>query len=99
VREADGRRSVALGDLVHIGKATNRLEEVEQGLVHDWDEVQLILRDPCEHREASTSRGSELRHVPGRYIECSVKLSSARQMYCSPACRQRAYRLRRNASR
>lgn len=29
------RRPVTLGELVHIGKETNRLEEVEQGLVHN----------------------------------------------------------------
>jgi hypothetical protein len=40
------RRRVVLGELVHIGKETNRLEEVEQGLVHDWPEVQLVFREP-----------------------------------------------------
>jgi hypothetical protein len=38
------RRPVVLGELVHIGKETNRLEEVEQGKVYDWDVVQLVVR-------------------------------------------------------
>jgi hypothetical protein len=40
------RRAVRLGELVHIGKETNRLEDVEQRLVHDWADVRLVLREP-----------------------------------------------------
>ena len=32
-----------LGEPVHLGKETNQLEEVEQGLVHDW--VQRVFRE------------------------------------------------------
>lgn len=58
-----------LGDLVHIGKETNRLEEVEQGMVHDWDEVQLVFREPRERMEASTSR---IRRRSGHQGQCAV---------------------------
>jgi ferredoxin len=87
-------RPVALGELVHIGKETNRLEEVEQGLVHDWDQVQLVFQDPqCQIHEPNTQpkpREIEQR----RCVTCGVPIRAARKMYCSSACRQRAYRNR-----
>jgi hypothetical protein len=39
------RRPITLGELVHIGKVTNLWEEVEQVLVHDWEEVQWVFRE------------------------------------------------------
>jgi hypothetical protein len=31
---------------ISIGKESNRLEEVEHGTIHDWDEVQSEYHDP-----------------------------------------------------
>jgi hypothetical protein len=31
---------------IYIGKESNRLEEVEQGTVHDWEEVRNVYYDP-----------------------------------------------------
>ncbi len=33
------RRAVRVGRVVHIGKESNRLEDIEAGLVHDIEEV------------------------------------------------------------
>ncbi len=87
------RRPVVLGELVHFGKETNRLEEVEQGLVHDWDEVQLVFREPQDRRRDSTFRhDSKEQRTCGA---CGTALGSPRAMYCSSPCRQRAYRQRK----
>ena len=40
------RRPVVLGELVHIGKETNRMEEVEAGIEHSPDEVWNEYTDP-----------------------------------------------------
>ena len=78
------RRPVVLDDLVHIGKETNRMEEVEQGLVHDWKEIRLMFREP------------KVTHLPelSKCIACVGPVRSPRMSYCSSACRQRAYRQR-----
>lgn len=80
------RRPVVLGELVHIGKETNRLEEVEQGLVHDWDEVQLVFREPQEGTRSKVA-------VPpwASCRTCGIPVSGMRTKYCSAACKQRAY--------
>ncbi len=85
-----GRRPVALGELVHIGKESNRLEEVEQGLVHDWDEVQLVVRDP----NGVPSPSSDETRPAVLCRSCGAPVSSTRANYCSVACRQSAYRQR-----
>ena len=40
------RRAVQMGSLVYIGKDSNRVEDVDRGLVHEWSEVQEIYADP-----------------------------------------------------
>jgi hypothetical protein len=88
------RSPVLLGDLVHIGKETNRLEDVEQGMVHDWDEVQLVFREPQAHDRASTNGFGTAAKVQRQCEVCGATLDGNRRSYCSPACRQRAYRQR-----
>lgn len=87
------RRSVTLRELVHIGKETNRLEDVEQGLVHDRDEVQLVFHEP----QGDASLGLE---APPQTMcsSCGTPVTSTRAKHCSAACRQRAYRQRRRRS-
>lgn len=46
-------RVVAVGLPVHIGKESNRLDEVEDGLVTDPDEVYLVYRDERREWEAA----------------------------------------------
>jgi hypothetical protein len=40
------RRHIAVGKLTHIGKESNKLEDVQSGIVHDVDEVTTELVDP-----------------------------------------------------
>ena len=40
------RREVHVGSIVYVGKESNRLEEVEHGVVHDWQDVQDVYSDP-----------------------------------------------------
>lgn len=40
------RRNVHVASIVCVGKETNRLESVQQGLVHDWSEVYTLYRNP-----------------------------------------------------
>lgn len=89
------RPPVVLGELVHIGKETNRMEEVEQGLVHDWEEVQLVFREPRGRCASSIGRDETPSGVQRACQSCGTPLESARRSYCSPACRQRAYRQRK----
>ncbi len=84
------RRPVILGELVYIGKETNRLEEVEQGLVHDWDEVQLVFREPP--RAAPLEKAAA--PISAACQVCGSTLSRKLQKYCSAACKQRQYRAR-----
>ncbi len=37
------QRLVQKPHVAHVGKEANNLEEVEAGLKHDWDEVQLVV--------------------------------------------------------
>jgi hypothetical protein len=135
---------VLRGELVHIGKETNRLEAVEQGLVHDWADVQLILREPsadfwttdvlprlqkvvrghlsrslgCSERtlteilagrrrprialRTQLMRCAKAQSWPVQGDDsaapicpvCTVGISKQRAVFCSQACRQRAYRRR-----
>ncbi len=84
------RRPVVLGELVHIGKETNQLEEVEQGMVHDWDEVQLVFHEP------GPPHTPDVDHTPASATCCSCGAPSTRKKakYCSAACKQQAYRHR-----
>jgi hypothetical protein len=40
------RRNVAPSAIVFIGKETNRLEEVQQGLIHDWEDALCFYINP-----------------------------------------------------
>jgi len=89
------RRPVRLGELVHIGKESNRLEEVKQGLVHDWDEVQLVFREPRGQLKVLAAQDDAQPAVQRACRVCGGTLGSARTLYFSPACRQYSYRQRR----
>jgi hypothetical protein len=69
--------------------------EVEQGLVHDWNEVQLVFREPRGHWRVLTAQNETQSAVQSTCRSCGTTLESARKTYCSPACRQRAYRQRK----
>ncbi|HEV2126692.1 MAG TPA: hypothetical protein VGW38_28365 [Chloroflexota bacterium] len=91
-------RLVTLGELVHIGKEANRLEVVEQGLVHDWDEVQLVFREP-EAESRGPTDPPIAKQAQRKCRSCESDIEGPRLLYCSPACRQRAYRRRTAPSR
>jgi hypothetical protein len=40
------RRVVVAGDVLHIGKESNRLGDVEAGLLHDWADVVSFYENP-----------------------------------------------------
>ena len=40
------RRQVLVGGVRYVGKESNRLDDVEHGLVHSLDEVQTTYEDP-----------------------------------------------------
>ena len=82
------RRPVTLGELVHIGKETNRLEEVEQELIHDRDEVQLVFRERQVQKIPLLSKPLSM-----TCRTCGNSVKSTRANYCSAACKQRLYRL------
>lgn len=88
------RRPVTLGELVHIGKETNRLEEVEQGLVHAWKEVQLVFPEPQHHIQTVTPCPDEDPKMERACQECGTAVLGNRRQFCSSACRQCAYRHR-----
>jgi hypothetical protein len=57
------RRPVRAVRLRYIGKESNRLEEVDRGLIHDWADVQEIYDDPRPGSQWSDVVRM-LRHVP-----------------------------------
>ncbi len=71
-----GRRAVECTSIVYVGKESNRVEEVEHGLVHDWDDVQhvyFVSRAPVHEMRARMKR------VPVRALATRARLS-ARQV-------------------
>lgn len=56
---------VAVGLPLHIGKESNRLEEVQDGLVSDPDDVYVIYRDECREWEAARPALRRLRDEKG----------------------------------
>jgi hypothetical protein len=61
------RRPVTALYLTHVGKESNRLEEVEAGLVHDPDEVYTTYHDP-EHEAWQTLVVPVLKQMPRRRL-------------------------------
>ena len=41
------RRRLRAGRIDHIGKESNKLEDVQRGAVHNWEEVQTVIADPA----------------------------------------------------
>jgi hypothetical protein len=61
------RRPVAALSLTHVGTESNRLEEVEAGLVHDPDEIYTEYEDPA-HAPWRSLVVPVLRQMPRRLI-------------------------------
>ncbi len=66
------RWTVVLGELVHFGKETNRVEEVEQGLGHHWDEVQLVFRDSNIDISAPGTVNPRMKHHSNNKHACAA---------------------------
>ncbi len=68
------RRHVGLESLVCIGKETNQLEAVEQGLIHDWNEVYSIFRNPALD-PWRTEIIPRLKKIPARELATAAQVS------------------------
>jgi hypothetical protein len=68
------RRSVIALYLAHVGKESNRLEEVEAGLVHDPDEVYTEYQDPA-HDPWTTLVVPVLKRMPRAVLSQQVGVS------------------------
>lgn len=68
------RREIVEGSRVYIGKESNKLEEVQEGRVHDLDDVQQVFRhpgdDPWENEIIP-----ELREVPRKELAGALGVS------------------------
>ena len=69
------RREVHVGSIVYVGKESNRLEEVEQGVVHDWQDVQDVYTDP-RHDDWVTLVVPVLKLVKADVLALATGLSS-----------------------
>lgn len=67
---------------VHIGKESNRLEDVQDGLVTDPDEVYVVYRDERREWEAALPRVRRIRDEKGwRYLAEASGLSERTLRY------------------
>ena len=67
------RRHVSVGSIMYVGKETNRLEDVDNGLVHDWSEVYSVYKNPAHKVCGTQSRlgDSDTKTSPGNVCrEC-----------------------------
>jgi hypothetical protein len=64
------RRSVAAVSLTYVGKESNLLEDVENEIVHDWDEVQQQYRD-----ERLDLLNTVLRKIPSKELAKAARIS------------------------
>jgi hypothetical protein len=69
------RRPVTALYLTHVGKESNRLEEVEAGLVHDPEEVYTEYHDPA-HDAWATLVVPVLKHMPRAVLAQQVGVSA-----------------------
>lgn len=57
------------------------MQEVEQGLVHDWNDVQLEFRQPDAAPRSSNADGNNV--LPRFCSACGEIVAGPRQVYCS----------------
>jgi DNA-binding XRE family transcriptional regulator len=69
------RREISLGEIVFVGKETNRLEDVHNGLVHDWSEVSARYRNP-ELDPWKTEILPKLKTIPYKTLAAEVGIST-----------------------
>jgi hypothetical protein len=64
------RRSVEAVSITYVGKESNLLEDVENEIVHDWDEVQQQYRD--ERLDLLTN---VLKKIPSKELAKAARIS------------------------
>jgi len=69
------RRKISVGEVLFVGKETNRLENVQSGLVHDWSEASAIYRNP-ELYPWKTEIVPELRTIPCKTLAEEIGIST-----------------------
>ncbi len=69
-----GQRPVRVIGVVYIGKESNKLEEVEAGLEHEWDEVLNVYTDPKSWQRVLTA----LKRAPRSFIAQHSGISERR---------------------
>jgi hypothetical protein len=68
------RRHVSVGSIMYVGKETNRLEDVDNGLVHDWSEVYSVYKNPAH--EAWRKQLPQLKKIPSRTLAAVAGIST-----------------------
>ena len=64
------RRAVEAVSITYVGKESNLLEDVENEIVHDWDEVQQRYRD-----ERLDLLNNVLRNIPSKLLAKAARIS------------------------
>jgi hypothetical protein len=68
------RRTIAVGYVTHVGKESNRLEEVNAGLLHDPDEVYTEYTDPSHDPHWQLAL-QQLKRIPVKTLAAETGLS------------------------
>lgn len=68
------RRAAHMAQLRYVGKESNKLEEMDAGLVHDWDEVRNIYNDP-EDAVWETEILPRLKEIPAKELAKAAGIS------------------------
>jgi hypothetical protein len=78
--------------ITHVGKESNKLEEVQTGLVHDPDEVYTEYRDPRENPEWETVVNA-LKGIPRQFL---IEQTGLSRSTLKAVCNRRSMPHRRN---
>jgi hypothetical protein len=87
-----GRRQIVAGRIRYVGKESNRLEDVDGGLVHDADEVSTEYVDPRRDLWVSET-------LPSLRLRSTAAIARELKVNVSTVKRWKAGRMRRRATR
>jgi hypothetical protein len=59
---------------MYVGKETNRLEDVENGLVHDWSEVYSVYKNPAHEEWRAVL--PQFKKIPSRTLAAVAGIST-----------------------
>ncbi len=96
------RRRLRAGRIDLIGKESNRLEDVQRGVVHDWEAVQTVISDPSYDQwekvlrpKLATLPTTEVARLAGVGIRAARNLRSGRARPSHHTMRRLAMAFRR----